>query len=215
MVAFDEACGYIFDCDGTLLDTLDAWATAEEMLFAAAGPLTEAQQDELHAAPFEEAARILHERYGVAESSQAILDHLEGYLMPFYSSHADPLPGARELVRSLASRGARCVVVSSSPQRYLRAGLEKAGILDCFCALVSTEDTGISKEDPAIYRHACEVLGCAPETVWAVEDAPYAIKVLGSCGINTLGVGNGCSDERRRELRACATAYAETLEDVL
>ena len=81
MFDFTMADGFIFDCDGTLLDTLDAWDEAERDLFAQAGELTQAQEDEIHAAPIEQAAAILHERYGVGESAEDVLAHLDGHLL--------------------------------------------------------------------------------------------------------------------------------------
>ena len=48
---FDKVSGFIFDCDGTLLDSLGAWDVAERDLFAQAGELTQEQEDELHAVP--------------------------------------------------------------------------------------------------------------------------------------------------------------------
>ena len=45
MFDFALADGMIFDCDGTLLDTLDAWEDAERDLFAQSGPLTQEQED--------------------------------------------------------------------------------------------------------------------------------------------------------------------------
>lgn len=215
MTDFSEACGFIFDCDGTLLDSMGAWDRAEQMLFEAAGPLAPDQEDRIHAAPIEEAARILHEEFGAAESPQAILDHLDSMLMPYYRDEAEPLPGVVALVRALHGAGVPCVVVSSSPVRYLQAGLSRAGIADCFEALISTEDCGISKQEPGIYALACEVLGCDPGCVWAVDDAPYALRAMGDFGLRTLGVGNGCSEERRRELQQAAAAYAESLEELL
>jgi len=44
---FDKASGFIFDCDGTLLDSLGAWDIAERDLFTQAGKLT---QEALNAA---------------------------------------------------------------------------------------------------------------------------------------------------------------------
>ena len=72
MDRFQGAKGFIFDCDGTLLDTLDAWDEAERDLFAESGPLTQEQEDEIHSAPIEDAARIFHEKYGVGKSAAAI-----------------------------------------------------------------------------------------------------------------------------------------------
>ena len=189
MFDFTMADGFIFDCDGTLLDTLDAWDEAECDLFAQAGELTQAQEDEIHAAPIEQAAAILHERYGVGESAEGVLAHLDGYLLPHYRDISVPMEGAIEFVRAVHERGIPCVVVSSSPRRYLAAGLERAGVLDCFKELVSTDEAGAS-----IYEVAVRELGCDAARVWAVDDAPYAIAVMHEFGLKTICAGPRDSD---------------------
>ena len=207
MFDFTMADGFIFDCDGTLLDTLDAWDEAERDLFAQAGELTQAQEDEIHAAPIEQAAAILHERYGVGESAEDVLAHLDGYLLPHYRDSSVPMAGALEFVRAVHERGIPCVVVSSSPRRYLAAGLERAGVLDCFKELVSTDEVGASKQDFKIYEIAVRELGCDAARVWAVDDAPYAIAVMHDFGLKTI-----CAGPRKSDV---ADINVETLEELL
>ena len=189
MFDFDGVGGMIFDCDGTLLDTLAAWEEAERELFAQAGPLTQEQEDEIHAAPIEQACILLHERYGVGESAEGVLAHLDDHLIPYYGEESSSMPGAVEFVRKVREAGIPCVVLSSSPRRYLAAGLHRAGILDCFDELVSTDETGFSKQEFGIYEAALKVLGCERERVWAVDDAPYAIAVMHDFGFKTICVG--------------------------
>ena len=179
----------MFDCDGTLLDALDAWEVAEADLFAQSGPLTPGQEDEIHSAPIERAAELFHERYGVGASAKAVLDHLDAHLLPFYGERALALPGACEFVRAAHDAGVPCAVVSSSPRRYLEAGLNRAGILDCFAGLVSTDEVGCSKQEPKIYEVALEILGSAREATWAIDDAPYAIAAMHAFGLRTICVG--------------------------
>lgn len=194
MFDFEGVGGFIFDCDGTLLDTLDAWDDAERDLFAQSGPLTQEQEDEIHAAPIEQAAAIFHERYGVRESAAAVLAHLDGFLIPYYGEKSQSMPGAAAFARKAHEIGIPCVVVSSSPRRYLEAGLARAGILDCFKELVSTDEVGVSKQDFGIYEAACKELGCSAERVWAIDDAPYAIAVMHDFGLNTICVGSRSSE---------------------
>lgn len=194
MFDFSLADGFIFDCDGTLLDTLDAWEEAERDLFAQAGGLTEEQEDEIHAAPIEGAAAILHGRYGVGDSPEDVLAHLDGHLLPHYRDASIAVPGSLEFVHAVHERGLPCVVVSSSPRRYLAAGLERAGVLDCFEELVSTDEVGVSKQEPGIYEAAVRVLGCKPGRVWAVDDAPYAVAAMHDFGLKTICVGSRNSE---------------------
>lgn len=194
MFDFESADGFIFDCDGTLLDTLDAWDEAERELFAQSGPLTQEQEDEIHAAPIEKAAELFHERYGVGDSAEAVLAHLDGYLIPYYGETSQSMPGAVSVVREAHERGIPCVVVSSSPRRYLEAGLARAGILGCFVELISTDEVGCSKQDFGIYEAAVQALGCRASRVWAVDDAPYAISVMHNFGLKTICVGSRSCD---------------------
>ena len=200
--------GMMFDCDGTLLATLSAWDEAERDLFALAGPLTREQEDEIHSAPIEQAAAILHEKYGVGESAASVLAHLDGYLVPYYRDKAQPLPGVVQFVRQVHDAGIPCVVVSSSPRRYLEAGLAHVGLLDCFAELVTTDETGCSKQDFAIYERALNLLGSPLERTWAVDDAPYAIAVMRDFGLHTIAVGP-------RHAAAGADVAVESLTELL
>lgn len=211
---FLQATGFMFDCDGTLIDTLGAWEAAERDLFAQTGPLTDEQEDEIHSAPIVRAAEIFHE-YGACASAQEVLDHLDSHLLPFYRDKSQALPGAVEFARAVVGRGIPCVVLSSSPRRYLEAGLRHVGLLDCFVELVSTEDVGCSKQDSAIYEHALNVMGSKRESTWAVDDAPYAIAVMRDFGLSTIAVGNGCTPDRATLLRERATVYVDELGDLL
>lgn len=209
-----NAKGFIFDCDGTLLDTLDAWEEAERDLFAQTGPLTQEQEDDIHSAPIERAAELFYE-LGACNSAEEVLAHLDDHLLSYYRDVAEPMPGACDFVRAVHKRGIPCVVLSSSPRRYLEAGLKRVGILDCFEDLVSTDELGVSKQDARIYERALEVLGAGKEETWAVDDAPYAIDVMAKFGLRTIGVAGNCSDERRMQLEKHADIVVETLCDLL
>ncbi len=206
-----EATAFIFDCDGTLLNSLEAWDEAEHDLFAQTGPLSQEQDDEIHSSALEHAAEIFHTKYGVGESAEAVFNHLEGHLLPFYRDVVEPMPGACEFVRSVYEAGKPCVVLSSSPRRYLEAGLRRVGILDCFTDLITPDEVGVSKQDPRIYEYALEVLGTKKENTWAVDDAPYAVQVMSQFGLKTIGVAAGCSEERKAQLLSHANLVVETL----
>ncbi len=210
-----KVSGFIFDCDGTLLDTLDAWKVAEEELFAAAGPLTPDQEDEIHSVPLEEAGRIFHERYGVGESGEAILKHIDDYLIPFYSEKAEALPGAIDFVRKVNRAGLPAVVLSSSPRRYLETGLRRVGILDCFSALITTDECGIAKSNPVIYERALDILETPKDTTWGVDDALYALRTMTKFGIPTIAVGNGRVGEKQTLLKEASTIYVDNLEELV
>ncbi len=184
---FKGASGFIFDCDGTLLDTMEAWNALEEDLFDQASiPFTEEQINEIRSLPIQLGAGKFHE-HGIGDSPQHVLEMLDFALLDFYREEACPLPGAIEFVRAARAEGIPCTVVSSSPQRYVQAGLGRAGIADAFVKIVTTEDVGMSKQDERIYLHAIEVMGSDVSTTWGFDDALYAIRAMSDAGLHTCG----------------------------
>lgn len=184
---FAGARGFIFDCDGTLLDTMGAWNSLEERLFAQARiPFTEEQINEIRSLPIQLGASKFFE-HGIGDSPEDVLDILDNALLGFYENEAEALPSAVDFVRAAREVGIACTVVSSSPQRYVRAGLGRAGITDCFKKIVTTEDVGMSKQDPAIYALAMEAMGSDIQTTWGFDDALYALEVMRDMGIHTCG----------------------------
>ena len=207
--------GVVFDCDGTVLDTLGAWEEAERELFAQTGPLTQEQEDRIHAAPIEEACRIMHEEYGVGNSAEEIMAHLDGYLMPYYREKAKVLPGVIELVRALEREGITFAIMSSSPRRYLEAGLGNVGLLGAFFDIITTDEIGCAKDDEKMFERAISVLDSNKEATWVIDDAPYALRAMKAWGFKTIAPLNGCSEERARQLEQVADIVVPTLEALL
>jgi 2-haloacid dehalogenase len=68
------------------------------------------------------------------------------------------LPGAEELVRSLARRH-RLVLVTNGLSRVQRPRIEQSSVGKCFETLVISDEVGIAKPDPAILALACARIG--------------------------------------------------------
>lgn len=213
---FDGASGIIFDCDGTLLDTMPLWNQAEAKLFAQLDrPLTDQEMNEVRAAPIEEGARILHENHGLRESTQAVLDYFDDMLLGSYRDCALAKPGVADLLTLIDEAGIPCAVVTSSPLRYVQAGLDHAGIAHYFGAIVTTDEAKCSKQDGRIYQLALDAIGASKQQAWGVDDALYAVKAMGAFGLRTIGVFD-CEETATFEgLQAHATKAVRSLEELL
>ena len=181
--------GVIFDCDGTLLDSMGVWREMEsEFARRAGGELSPADKELLTTLTTPEAGRFFHEKFGLGASPQDVVRMVGEYMMEFYSTRAKARPGALAFVRALFERGVRLSVASSSPMPYLLAGLSHTDFLPLFDAVVSVDDVGKPKREPAVYDRARHLMGTDLSLTWGVEDALYAIGTLKRAGYHTLAI---------------------------
>lgn len=183
------AIGVIFDCDGTLIDSMNAWRDMEaDFARRAGGELSRADRDLLTTLTTPEAGRFFHEKFGLGASADEVVCMVNDYMLDFYSTRAVARPGALSFVRGLAERGARLSVASSSPIAFLRAGLGHTGFAPYLDAVVSVDDVGKPKREPDVYQRARNLMGTNLPATWGVEDAVYAIGTLSRAGFHTLAV---------------------------
>ena len=188
-MASEAPIGVIFDCDGTLLDSMGVWREMEsEFARRAGGELSPADKELLTTLTTPEAGRFFHEKFGLGASPQDVVRMVGEYMMEFYSTRAKARPGALAFVRALFERGVRLSVASSSPMPYLLAGLSHTNFLPLFDAVVSVDDVGKPKREPAVYDRARHLMGTDLSLTWGVEDALYAIGTLKRAGYHTLAV---------------------------
>ncbi|MDD6729563.1 MAG: HAD family phosphatase [Eggerthellaceae bacterium] len=213
---FATATGFIFDCDGTLLDSMPAWNETEARLAdMCREPLTAQDVEDVRALPITQAAAIFA-AHGVAPTADEVLALIDDMLLSFYGTKVQARPGALAFVQELARVGVPCTVVSSSPARYIDAGLSHNGFDGLFREVVSTDTVKLSKQDPRIYRYAIDRMGSRLETTWGVDDALYAVKVMRDTGLRTVGAYD-CDETAGsvEELAAATDICVLTLEDLL
>ena len=181
--------GVIFDCDGTLMDTMGLWASMEYELGARAGhAFSKEERDTLRACTIGEIGQFMHDRLGLMDSPQAVVEEIERLAQDFYATKSQLKPGAWEFLCALEAHGIPCAIASSSPHSLLDPGVEHTGIGRFLRAVVSTDDVGVSKREPAVYDKAREILGSDLEATWVFEDGAYTFAATVPAGYATVGV---------------------------
>jgi putative hydrolase of the HAD superfamily len=86
-----------------------------------------------------------------------------------------PADGAPEALAHARDRGFRTALICNTgrtPGRVLRVILGRLGLLDRFDALCFSDELGICKPDPDIFRRALDPLGVRPDEALHVGDRP-------------------------------------------
>jgi HAD superfamily hydrolase (TIGR01549 family) len=180
---------YLFDADGTLIDTTELiWRCFENTaLVTGHGPigrdttikhigLTLRDQMTIHFGKLDDAA---YERY------RAI--HMD-YQMSVYRQYLKLFPGVLETLYNLKKNGKKLAIVTSRFRNSLDIYLRDTGIYDFFDAIISPESTKYHKPHPEPAIKALEELNAQkPETLF-IGDATFDIECGTEAGIDTAFV---------------------------
>jgi HAD superfamily hydrolase (TIGR01509 family) len=181
----------IFDNDGLLLDTEEAWTRAEQTLFAARGrEFTPEHKRTLIGSSRALAAVKLEAILELPGEGEALMDELHELVMLEALEGVEPRPGAIALLRRLSEAGVPLAVASNSERQFLERTLSSAGLLDGgpFAAIVSATEIEHPKPAPDIYLEAARRLEVAPEDAVALEDSPIGVAAAAAAGMFVIAV---------------------------
>lgn len=207
--------GALFDCDGTLLDSLGVWRGLEDVLSREAHvSMTPELRAHFVRLTVGEIASYIHEQFEYGTCAQDVQDIIDEYMLDFYRTKVTLLPGVGDFLEECARASVRMSVVSSSTPAYLQAGLSHTGILSYFDAVVSVDDVGASKREPLVFDHARSLLGTPVEHTWGFEDSLYALETLRQAGYPTVGLFDASEGITFDQLKERATVAVHSFTEL-
>lgn len=213
--------GVIFDMDGVLIDSYRAHYESWRQMAAAEGlAITEEQFKGTFGRTSRESIRQLWGR-DLPDAKVAALDEEKERLFRAIIGRDFPaMPGARELLDSLAAAGVALAVGSSGPPPNVELSLDRLGKRPLFAAVVTGQDVRRGKPDPQVFMVAAARLRLPPERCAVVEDAALGIEAARRAG--TAAIGLASAGRTRQELAAAdlvvdrlAELSPEVIEEVI
>ena len=194
----DTYDAYLFDLDGTLVDTApDLMAglnvcLAEHGYAAVDETLTRRWVGHGAAKMIEQA--LVHQGSDgpPAQLARSMLDRFLYYYIAHIADESAPYPGVREALTSLGPR-ARLGVVTNKATRFTTALLDALDLSRCFEVVVCGDTLRVYKPaaDPALY--ACEALGADPGRTLFVGDSITDVQCARAAGCDVVCVRYGYS----------------------
>ncbi|MBB4227995.1 HAD family hydrolase [Rhizobium mongolense] len=81
------------------------------------------------------------------------------------------------------------IAVASGGQRvHVEGSLTATGLIGLFDAIVTLEDVGVGKPDPAVFLKAAELLGVPPRECLAFDDTDEGVEAATRAGMTTIDV---------------------------
>jgi beta-phosphoglucomutase family hydrolase len=182
-----EPEGLIFDCDGTLVDTMPIHFKAWNITTKKYGLIF--PEDRFYAlggvSPFE-VLRILSSEQGIKINFEAVTREKESLYMQLISE-AKEIPEVMKIVR--ANYGKKPMAVASGGTSETVVGiLNHCSIQQYFDIIVTSEDVENPKPAPDTFLEAARRMNVAPEKCQAYEDADMGIKAIIAAGMEAVDI---------------------------
>jgi HAD superfamily hydrolase (TIGR01509 family) len=193
---------FLFDLDGTLIDSVYqnviAWRAALGKLDIDLSVWRIHRRIGMSGGLFVSALlRETGRSLSAADIESLQQDHATEYLAQ--AASVRPLPGARDLLAALTSRGIRWAIATSGRRAIAGAALGMLG-LPADAPLVTRDMVQHAKPDPDLFLAAAALIGVNPAQAWVVGDSVWdllAAQRAGALGIGLLSGGYGREELER------------------
>ena len=174
----------LFDLDGVLLDSFEAWASLVDAAARHFGhpPVTREGFRAVYGQPTQSDI----DRFFPDQTVESV----EAYYEAHFAEHADAAevaPGAAGVLAALDGRGVPTAVITNTPSGLARQMLESASLAPN--AVVGGSDVPNAKPAPDMIFRACEVLGVEPWDALVVGDSPSDKQAAAAAGAPFAGIG--------------------------
>jgi len=184
-----DFAGYIFDLDGTLIDTMPLHYRAWDAAMRSAGLKVTLDEDlfySLGGVPTVRVAELIGEHYGIPVDAQRVFHEKEALFLELQADAKLIIPVA-EFARKAAATHPMAIA-SGGTRDIVNRSLELAGIQSLFRAVVTADDVVHGKPAPDMFLLAAKLLGVEPAHCLVFEDAEPGIKGALAAGMKVVRV---------------------------
>lgn len=180
--------GYIFDCDGTVADSMPLHFKAWHAAFTACGAtfdFTPQLMLSMAGTGTYDSVRQLNERYHNSLNVEQVVAIMCENLARIHDQ-VKPIPAVMSIAEALHAMGKPISIASGGGAEHVALTLRYAGADRLFSIVVTRDDVERSKPAPDVFLKAAERMGVAPETCLVFEDSLLGIEAANAARMASI-----------------------------
>ena len=208
--------GYLFDLDGTLLDSMGVWEQIDvDFLTRRNIPVPEDYAQAIAPMGFRRAAEYTIARFGFSQSPEEIMEEWHQMAVEQYAHHLSLKPGAKEYLEELKQQSKPLAVVTASYPELYQPALERGGVLDLFDTIVTVNQVPRGKGFPDIYLEAAKRIQVPPQQCAVFEDITQGIQGAKAADCLAVAVYDSANRGQWDQTKALADLSICSFEELL
>ena len=206
---------YLFDFDGTLVDSMPTFVSVMLRILDERG-IKYGDGIVKTITPLGYQGTAEHfTTLGAKEEKDELVRLMKEYAKEAYETTVPLKAGVYDTLIKLHERGDSLNVLTASPHAMLDPCLKRVGVYDLFDNVWSSDDFGLPKSTPQIYRFAARRLGCDVGDVIFVDDNIGAVRTAAAAGMRAYGIYDDSSADSEAEMRGVAERYIKNFSELL
>lgn len=208
--------GYIFDLDGTLLDSMPAWqALLHDLLLSKGITPPSDLLDRTKTLGLESATGMILQEFGLSDDPALVYQMFQQTMEQRYCSTIPLKPGVREYLNKLATARIPMAVATATARPLVERVLAHHHLTECFQCITTVAEVGIGKHDPRIYLATASKLGLPPQQCTVFEDSLAGIRSAKAAGFSTVAIYEETNPVEQHALRLEADTYIHDFRNLL
>ncbi len=206
---------YLFDFDGTLVDSMDTYIGV--MLSILDKNSIKYEKDIVKIITplgYLGTAKYFID-LGVPGTAEELVREMRENMVYEYTNNIGEKPNVIRTLHSLRERSDALNVLTASPHATLDPCLKRLGIFELFDNVWSCDDFNTTKANPEIYKMAAEKIGVPVEEVIFLDDNFNALMTAKNAGMSVYGVYDKSSDEYTEEIKKISNRYISDFAELV
>ena len=206
---------YLFDFDGTLVDSMPTYVSVMLRILDENGiPYGKDIVKIITPLGYKGTAEY-YVKMGLDKPVDDIVAKMNEYARYAYANDIGAKENVIEVLKKLKGSGCGLHVLTASPHTMLDPCLKRLGIFELFDNVWSCDDFNTTKANPEIYKMAAERIGAPVGEVIFLDDNYNADKTAKQAGMVVYGVYDDSSAEFEEEMRELTDRYIKNFSELL
>lgn len=208
--------GYIFDLDGTLLDSMEIWQKIYAAPFREVGlSMPKNLLEKINHLSLADSAKYTVQNTSIHLSAADLAAKWLKTARWAYARDVQLKEGARELLRQLHDADKRLGIATATPKGVFEPCLEREGIAELFMSATSVDEVPRGKGFPDIYREEARRLGLSADECLVFEDSHMGAQGAKDGGFAVVGVYDKQSAKFAKQMQKLCDKYVYSLDELL
>lgn len=206
---------YLFDFDGTLVDSMDTYAGVMLSILDKNG-IKYGKDIVKVITPLGYLGTANHFiGMGVKASVLQLVCEMKSGMVYEYTHNVGEKPNVISTLKALKEKGDSLNILTASPHEVLDPCLKRLGIFELFDNVWSCDDFETTKANPEIYKMAAEKMGVSVSDAIFLDDNYNAVKTARDAGMRVFGVYDKSSAEYVEEMKNISERYISDFSELI